>query len=199
MATLFERHGIKLEEINPHCLTDGKQLLGVDAGLCKYFLYCAGMDIYAVGQPLIGVALTTKLIPDYLSYIYLHKKTASSIVCTRGSGLPIPQTKKLAITRERLASTLRYSQYEIVQIPSATSKANTLYLFYFIISTLTYYIINQLLMLIHILAFQIQRYTFSCYHQAFNCGKITSPQEARCRQWGRCPTLSSWPPGIPAG
>ena len=29
--------------------------------------------------------------------------------------------------------------------------------------------------------------------------ELTSPLEARCRQWGRCPTPSSWPPGIPAG
>ena len=100
----LEDRGIQLKKINTESLADGQQLLSVDAGLYKDFLYSAGMDMDAVCQPLIGAALPSKLFPDYLPYDYLHKKTASLFVGTRGSGLPIPQTKKLAITHERPAS-----------------------------------------------------------------------------------------------
>jgi len=118
----LEDRGIQLKKINTESLADGQQLLSVDAGLYKDFLYSAGMDMDAVCQPLIGAALPSKLFPDYLPYDYLHKKTASLFVGTRGSGLPIPQTKKLAITHERPASiaNAKLSRFRVLLLKAKT-------------------------------------------------------------------------------
>lgn len=58
----------------------GQQLLRVDGELEEYLLYGARMNIYALGKPLVGVALPPKLLSDYLSYRYLHKKNRKLFV-----------------------------------------------------------------------------------------------------------------------
>ena len=111
---------IKPEEVYAEGLADDQQLLCVDGGFEEYLLNGTRVDMDTFGKPLVGVSLSPKFFPDNLSNVYMHKKPRVFFVGTRGSGLPIPQTKKLAITHERLASILRYSKYEMVQISSAT-------------------------------------------------------------------------------
>lgn len=94
-------HGrrVQLKEVHTKSHAYGQKLLCVNRGLEENLLYCAGMDIDALGKPLVGVALPSKFFPNNLSYIYQHKKEPRVFfVSTRGSGLPATKTKKLAIS-----------------------------------------------------------------------------------------------------
>lgn len=79
-------------------MADGEELLGVDGVFGEYLLHGARMHMDTLGKPLVGVVLPPKFLPDCLSDVYLHKKEPRGFfVGTRGSGLPITYTKKLAI------------------------------------------------------------------------------------------------------
>lgn len=94
-------HGrrVQLKEVHTKSYADGQKLLCIYSRLKENLLHRAGMNIDTLGKPLVGIALSAKFLSYELSYKYLHnKKPRVFFVGTRGSGLPILQTKKLAIS-----------------------------------------------------------------------------------------------------
>lgn len=67
--------GIREKEVGVESLADAQEHVGVDGGLVVETLQGARGDSDLVGEPFVGVTLSTEFVADKVAYVYLHIAT----------------------------------------------------------------------------------------------------------------------------
>jgi len=60
------------KEVFPEYSANAEELLRVDGRLVVQTLKSASVNVELVGEPLVGVPLTTEFVANKVAYVYLH-------------------------------------------------------------------------------------------------------------------------------
>lgn len=95
--------GVGLEEVGEEGLADAEQQLGVDGRLVVNALQGTRTDTDTVGEPLVGVTLSTEFVADKVAYVYLH----IAICCYADGDVRSPRPATDSLSKFRRPQTKR--------------------------------------------------------------------------------------------
>lgn len=94
---------IREKEVAVEGLADAEQQLGVDGRLVVYALQGARGDSDLVGEPFVGVTLSTEFVADKVAYVYLH----IAICCYADGDVRSPRPATDSLSKFRRPQTKR--------------------------------------------------------------------------------------------